>query len=149
MRFRRRYSRTLREIYTDLNALFWGGRLPLPQREPILGGAIEARGILVRRVGCRWDGTTKGLRVRGKAGFCTGLFIPPGKYSPAEIRVLAVGGEQERRTLLHEMAHVALYFGGIKEEGHGPRFVAELEKLAEHGEEWAIEQVEYYRTHPE
>ena len=47
------------------------------------------------------------------------------------------------------MVHCALWFGGMQDEWHGPRFVAELDRLLGEGEEWAREEAEYFRAHPE
>lgn len=132
--------RPLREVYDELNAQFFGGRLPHPLRELVIGGPVETRGILVRRVGAR-DGM-RGLRFRAgqKQGHCSGIFCPPGRFWPAAIRVLSpLGGEYERRVLLHEMSHAAVWFAGFRQEAHGPRFVAELTRLADLGEAWALE----------
>jgi hypothetical protein len=67
-------------------------------------------------------------------------------YWPAEIRVLSPLGDGERQTLLHEMSHAALWFAGFHAERHGPRFVAELERLHGLGEAWALEQAARYRV---
>jgi hypothetical protein len=45
----------------------------------------------------------------------------------------------ERRVLLHEMCHVAARRGG-----HGPAFLAQLQRLAERGETWAATQHQRY-----
>jgi SprT-like family len=100
------------------------------------------RAVVVRRVGLR-DGMD-GLRVRRQPG-CLGRFSPPGQFYPARIQVLSpLGAEGERRVLLHEMIHCAIYFDGFKGERHGPRFVAEIERLAALGETWAAGEATRY-----
>jgi hypothetical protein len=79
-------------------------------------------------VGAPWFGT-RGLRA-GRGHHAVGLFRPPGPSWPAEIRVLApLGTDEERRVLLHEMVHLALFLAGHPDAGHGERFAAELERV--------------------
>jgi len=53
-----------------------------------------------------------------------------------------LSGEHLRRILLHEMCH-------HYSEGHGKRWQAEMLRLgSEHGETWAIEQVQKFREGP-
>jgi hypothetical protein len=53
----------------------------------------------------------------------------------------------ERRTLLHEMVHFAVFLAGAREEiAHGPRFVAELRRIGALGEVWALEQTAEYEA---
>ncbi len=150
---RRRYSLSLRHLYIVLNERFWGGQLPPPLRSnkrmniPI---ADLPQFVMLRRVGVSLWGSIPRLHRSQPDGFCGGVFIPPGESWPAQIRVLSpLGAEQERRTLLHEMVHCGLRFAGVTEEGHGPRFIAELERLVAQGEDWALEQAAYYREHPQ
>jgi hypothetical protein len=59
--------------------------------------------------------------------------------------------EEERRVLLHEMVHFAVYLGGGRERGdtaHAAPFLAELERLAALGESWAAEQAARYASEP-
>ncbi len=50
-----------------------------------------------------------------------------------------------RRVLLHEMAHCSVWIAGVRDDGeHGPRFVAELKRLAARGEAWALDQATRY-----
>lgn len=129
---------SLDELYTKLNARFWGSRLP----------QLGDRGVLVRRVDSVED---LELETR-KHPFATGRFFPPQGDQPAEIRVLSHFeiGAQERHALLHEMVHCALWLStGCPDAGHGVRFIAELERLFDEGEQWAREEAEYFRTLPE
>jgi hypothetical protein len=142
-----RRQRALRDLYADFNAQFWDGRLPHAQRVLTFGGDPFKRGISVRRVGIDpTRGTTRGLRCKGAHGFVSGIFRAPTGAWPAEIRVLSpLGVTYGRITLLHEMAHAAVWFARGSDERHGPSFVAELERLAALGETWATEQAERYR----
>jgi hypothetical protein len=137
--------RALRDLYEGFNVQFWDGRLPHAQRVLTVGGDPFMRGISLRRVGVGPFGS-HGLRCKGARGFVTGLFRPPGAHWPAEIRILSSLGDRERRVLLHEMSHAAAWFGGFPDEKHGPRFVAELERLATLGETWAAEDAARYRA---
>lgn len=132
-----RPHRPLHALYAELNVTFWGGRLPAPERKILYGGPIADRGVYVRRVRAR-DGM---VGLRNGDDYCLGLFLPPGPLTPPRILVLSpLGAEYERRVLLHEMAHTALWIAGFHAENHGPRFVAELERLAGLGEAWALEE---------
>jgi hypothetical protein len=138
--------RPLRDLYLELNERFWGGRLPRPLRvNEWLDIAIVdlPRFVTVRRVAIR-----EGMRGPGPH-HATGRFIHSRTAWPARIVVLSwrlIGTEQERRTLIHEMVHAELWFAGVREKDHGPRFVAALESLAAYGEEWVLEAVERYRV---
>ena len=71
-------------------------------------------------------------------------------YWPAVIQIMSPQApDAERRVMLHEMIHCGLWFAGFTNERHGPRFVAELERLAAQGETWAAEKAEFYREHPQ
>ena len=152
MRRRRHHTRPLREVYAELNVSHFNGRLPEAGKgEEIFYGDLtppERRRVMVRRVGVHRLFGTRGLR-DGRGGHCDGLFFTPRGLRGARILVLALGGEPERRTLLHEMAHAAVWFAGHRGERHGPRFVAELERLATLGEAWAAESAAHYREHPD
>jgi predicted metal-dependent hydrolase len=52
----------------------------------------------------------------------------------------ALPAELERRVLLHEMCHAATPGGG-----HGRRWRAAMQRLAEQGETWATEEASLYR----
>jgi hypothetical protein len=148
-----RYQYRLRDLYEELNSRFWDGRLPSPQRTLLIGGPVETRGISVRRVPCwsssPWQSARKGLKSSGSC-YAVGIFRPPGEFWPATIRIMSPQApEEERRVLLHEMIHCGLWFAGFTHERHGPRFVVELERLAAHGETWAVGKAEHYREHPE
>jgi len=43
------------------------------------------------------------------------------------------------------MIHAQLHFAGFPTERHGPRFVAELDRLIALGEAWAVRQADRYR----
>jgi len=133
----------LRVLYEELNAKFWDGRLPPVQRELTVGGDPRSRGVQIRRVGIR--SSMRGLRVSGQ-GYCIGRFVPAGAFWPARINILSpLRAAEERRVLLHEMIHCALFFAGIEDLEHGVPFGAELERLADLGEAWAREQwILYY-----
>jgi len=140
--------RPLRDLYAECNVRFWEGRLPAPERAPAFGGDVLAR-ISVRRVGAVSVPMTRevrGLRADGGVS-CFGTFRPPtGKIWPARIRVLSpLADEGERAVLLHEMCHAAVWFSGFHDEKHGPRFIAELERLAAMGEAWAVEDAARYK----
>jgi hypothetical protein len=54
----------------------------------------------------------------------------------------AAGKAHIRRTLLHEMCHVAVGWRGYEDDGeHGPLFMAEMLMLARRGEAWAHEEL--------
>lgn len=143
---RRARQRALRALYEDFNVQLWDGRLPHAQRQLIIGGDPFERGISVRRVGVDPFRGTQGLRCRGK-GFTAGLFRRPTEAWPAEIRIVSPLGAGERRVLLHEMCHAAVWGAGICDEpAHGPRFIDELERLATLGEAWATEDAARYRA---
>jgi hypothetical protein len=151
MSARRRY-RPLRDVYEELSGRYWPGALPAPLRELTIygdGTAPRDRGVLLRRVGCRWDGSVTGLRAHGKRGHALGTFTPAAGYWPNQIHVLSpLGPDVERSILLHEMAHLAVWRAGRdtrEHGGHGAAFVAELERLAALGEAWAAEEAERYR----
>jgi hypothetical protein len=133
--------RPLHALYDHFNVTFWEGRLPRAIPVMLFGGPVEERGMFVRRGGAR-DG--QGL-LSGDS-YCVGLFRPAGKFTPPRILVLSpLGAEMERRVLLHEMAHAAVWIaGGCWEPQHGPRFRAELERLAGRGEGWATEEARRY-----
>jgi hypothetical protein len=148
---RRRY-RSLRELYDELNAKFWNGALPGPLRELTFygnGTAPRDRGVWLRRVGARWDGSVHGLRSNGKRGHALGVFRPAGGFRPNQIHVLSpLGAEGERAVLAHEMCHFVVWRAGHDSRdhgGHGAPFIAELERLAAMGESWAAEEAERYR----
>jgi hypothetical protein len=128
--------RPLWKLYDDLNRAFFDGRLPKTIR-PGWIGRLAAKEIVVVRVGINWR--TRGLRCGGRYG--VGRYSPPGEIHPARIEVIAgLRPEWERRVLLHEMIHADLYVRGEhdrSEDGHGPKFRAELQRLAELGEAWA------------
>jgi len=46
--------------------------------------------------------------------------------------------EELRQYLLHEMCHIGC-------SDHGKRFTSKLQKLADQGEEWAVEEIRLYR----
>jgi hypothetical protein len=151
MAVRRRY-RPLRELYDEANARFWNGALPAPLRALIFYGdrtPPRERGVMLRRVGCRWDGSVSGLRANGKRCGAVGTFSRAAGFAPSFIRTLSpLGDEMERRVLLHEMAHFAAWRAGDdarEHGGHAAAFIAELERLASLGEVWATEEAERYR----
>lgn len=132
--------RSMESLYDEMNARYFDGRLPPTRRAGLYGGDLRA--VVVRRVGLR--NGMRGLRA-GDRRACDGVFTPPAPpFHPARINVLALGEEGERRTLLHEMIHCGIYFGGVKGERHGPRFVAELRRLASLGETWAAGEADRY-----
>jgi len=91
-------------IFADLNRRFWGGRLP---RVPIV---------------CLAEGEGP-LAVAPEAGVLwLGFAAPDAIY-------LATSAYEPERILLHEMVHLAV----PDEPGHGPRFRAELQRIAEAG----------------
>ena len=50
-------------------------------------------------------------------------------------------GHDLRRILLHEMCHIGCGW-------HGPKFQARLKYLADRGEDWALKEIEMWRTAP-
>jgi hypothetical protein len=141
---------SLRVLYDELNRAFWDGALPAPLSGLVFygdGRALRDRGVLLRRVRLRWG--VSGLRASGKRGHALGVFVPAAEFSPSSIRVLSpIGTEGERRVLLHEMAHLAVWRAGHdsrEHDGHGALFIAELERLAAMGQTWATDEAERYR----
>ncbi len=131
--------RPLRELYSELNEQHWGGRLPQPLlRMTYYGERYNGpRGILGRRVGFRASlgrhGPISKLRGPGGRG-CLGIFLSPGGFFPAQIRVLSPLEESlEHRILIHEIGHCALFYADPErarvENPHGDRFGAELERI--------------------
>lgn len=148
----RRVSRRppLARLYDELNATFWDGSLPAAI-EPRRIGLTAARHVRLRRVGFSLR-MRYGLGGQPLAhGVCLGLFVPPGLYVPAVIRLLSpLSADLERQVLLHEMCHWAVYVAGHHDEvGHGPQFLAELERLGGRGETWVTEQIARYHADPE
>ncbi|MGH2368560.1 MAG: SprT-like domain-containing protein [Chloroflexota bacterium] len=144
-----RRRQPLREMYQMLNTACFAGRLPPTMPTGVYGVNLGA--VVVRRTGLRafmlgLRGKRRGPAVSGSLG----TFRPPGPFMPAQIRVVAhLSAEQERRVLLHEMAHLAVWAAGFHDEGHGPRFVGELERLARFGEGWAPEEAARYTSFSE
>jgi hypothetical protein len=152
------YPYRLPDLYAELNGRFWSGQLPpalsLPQA---VAGPIGAqpRFVLLRRVSCRLPARARrGLRgYTGSRAFglrAVGTFRPPWLTGPARILIAApLGADRERQALLHEMIHCGLWFAGFPTEAHGPRFVAELDRLARAGEPWARDAAAESREHPQ
>jgi hypothetical protein len=70
-----------------------------------------------------------------------------GLYEPHYSRIVVQSGLPawaERRVLLHEMCHASL--PGYA--GHGAPFLAQLRRLAQRGETWAIREAHRYATDP-
>jgi len=149
------YPHRLTDLYAELNERFWSGQLPPILRSPTIF-ASPPRYVMLRRVSCGvvsyrspWLPVRKGLRGCG-GSYARGTFRPPGQHWPAQIRIVSpLPADEERAVLLHEMIHCGLWFAGFTSEQHGPRFVAELERLATMGEAWTTDEGTYYREHPE
>ena len=50
--------------------------------------------------------------------------------------------------LIHEMGHFVVWLAGPEAPAHGPRFVAELRRIGEQGEAWAIEEAARFESGP-
>jgi len=134
---------SLATLYADLNAQFWQGALVPTLPRGLYVATRYHRAVVVQRRGFRTDGAglCSGFLQATGCSRALGLFRPPGQFRPAHIHVMSpLAREEERQTLLHEMVHCYLYFAGFPAEGHGPRFIAELERLASRGEAWAAEE---------
>jgi SprT-like family protein len=100
-----RVEADLLKLYEDYNCKYFGGQLP-----PIQIQVTHTD----RREDTSWS---------GEYDLASGIIR---LVSPAEVDDLGL-----RTTLLHEMVHVAV----PEDDGHGPRFRAELQRLAEAGAE--------------
>jgi hypothetical protein len=146
---------SLAALYTALNEQFWDGQLPptMP-RGVFMSDARTHRGVVVLRHGVHvgvaglCSGFLRGGGVAGPYG-ALGMWRPPGTYRPAHLTVMSpLPRVEERQVLLHEMVHCHLHFAGFPREGHGPRFLAELERLAARGETWATADAARYLVTP-
>jgi hypothetical protein len=96
-------------MYRELNERLWGGRLP--------EYAVKL-----------WSRKGMGAEDDNDLGYADGSCDRRAR----EIRLLrGMPAERTRRTLLHEMCHVAAGYG------HGEKFVRQLRRLARAGEAWA------------
>ena len=152
----RDYSALVKRARANEKAWAVWRALPAPAESP---DTVVLRnrpgGIVVRRVNPIWGQ----LRLRGSKKDYAGTFHGTRWGYPARILVAVAPAvirrddmfftldvlQEERRALLHEMAHAAVYFSGEEAKEHGLRFIAELERLAALGEAWAADEAMRYR----
>jgi hypothetical protein len=132
-------SMALAALYAELNAKFWDGQLP-----PTIHPEVQAPGLMAVQVSqIYWANLDLLLRdcsrpLGDQGGPSRGAFIDRGLWAPSAIYVISgLLPEEEREVLLHEMCHCAVSQHGTEALAHGPRFLAQLERIRE---PWAQDQ---------
>lgn len=103
----------LAALYSDLDARFFGGRLP--------------------EIPVRWEEALDGLRAPGAPELrFQGLWGEDAGRAVILLNARLRGDDKAlRRTLCHEMVHEAMAAAGKPRENHGPAFQAELKRLSD------------------